>query len=274
LLLALVAAPAFAAPDCEDDFSECKDDCVIAYGGSTRLDMKRSFEKCMRKCSKVESLCTEHEVETSSNHLEEGALDRSPGSGEVDSNNMPTRTTVAPKKPKKPAESRANEADEDAPKSSKKAPPVEARPNDEEKAPKREKKAAPVEANANEADEDAPAKPHEALHESEVPRSSRTQFKSEDDKPSKSGKSGKASAESSKSESSGGEKARRGREEQPKAERLDEDVRDDQPRAEKSPPRAEPKEEAPPPRAKRAEEKPKDAPPPKHKDEDDDLRNF
>jgi hypothetical protein len=99
LLLTFTAALARAEAECDDDFTECKDDCVVEYGGSTRVEMKKLYEKCMKKCIKTVNRCTERVVETKNNKLDDGALDHSPGSDEVDKNNMPTRTSRPGKKP-------------------------------------------------------------------------------------------------------------------------------------------------------------------------------
>lgn len=244
LIVALSAAPALAAPDCEDDFSECKDDCVVAFGGSVRLDMKKSFDKCMRKCTKKENTCTEHETETRTNQLEEGALDKSPGSDEVDSNNMPTRTTGGEpgrkKKKKVTAEPSSPDGDPD----------------------------------------EAPAKPKEALGETEVPRSARTKFKSEEEKPApKPPKEDKPKG--GDREKVADEQPSRGDDERvvkvelkPKAD--EEDLRDDRPakRERDNEGRAAEARSNPEPVAKKkVEDKPKE-PPPKKRDDDDDLRNF
>jgi hypothetical protein len=98
-MLTLTAALARAEAECEDDFTECKDDCVVEYGGSTRVEMKKLYEKCMKKCIKTVNRCSERVTETKNNKLDDGALDHSPGSDEVDKNNMPTRTSRPGKKP-------------------------------------------------------------------------------------------------------------------------------------------------------------------------------
>lgn len=236
LVVALSAAPALAAPDCEDDFSECKDDCVVAFGGSVRADMKKSFDKCMRKCIKKENTCTEHETETRTNQLEEGALDKSPGSDEVDSNNMPTRTTGGEpgrkKKKKVTAEPSSPDGDPD----------------------------------------EAPAKPKDALGETEVPRSARTKFKSEEEKPApKPAKEDKPKER--EPEKVADERPSRGDDDSTvkvelKPKPAEEDLRDDRPAK-----REEPREEERPVVKKKVEDKPKE-PPPKKRDDDDDLRNF
>lgn len=79
------------AGDCEDDFSECKEDCLIQYGGSIRVEMKKKYEKCVKKCTKTARRCTERQLETKANELDEGALDGTPTSDQVDAEGLPTR---------------------------------------------------------------------------------------------------------------------------------------------------------------------------------------
>lgn len=99
LALGLALAPfAARAGECEDDYSECKEDCLIQYGGSIRVEVKKKYEKCVKKCSKVARRCTERQMETKANDLDEGALDGAPTSDQVDSDGMPTRDPGSKKK--------------------------------------------------------------------------------------------------------------------------------------------------------------------------------
>lgn len=104
LALGLALAPLSArAGECDDDFSECKEDCLIQYGGSIRVEVKKKYDKCVKKCSKTARRCTERQMETKSNNLDEGALDGAPTSDQVDAEGMPTRDTGSKKTPKKEA---------------------------------------------------------------------------------------------------------------------------------------------------------------------------
>lgn len=79
-LLIVLAPPAFAEGECEENFFECKDDCLIEFGGSIRVEMKKAYDKCMKKCTKVAGRCTERAMETKAGNLDEGALDGTPTS--------------------------------------------------------------------------------------------------------------------------------------------------------------------------------------------------
>jgi len=90
LSLLFFAAPLLArAGECEDDFAQCQDDCMIQFGGSIREEMKAKFVKCVRKCGRTSNNCQERFTETKVNHLNEGALDKSPGSRNIDEDGMP-----------------------------------------------------------------------------------------------------------------------------------------------------------------------------------------
>ena len=145
LVLALVCCslPALAQGDCEDSFLECKDDCLIEFGGSVRVEMKKRYDKCMKRCTKKGNQCTERVMETKASGLEEGALDGAPTSDEVDSSGLPTRTGSEPKKKKK---ARDDVREDDA------------------------------------VADDEPVKKKEKLSESEVPKSDRTKLKVDEPK--------------------------------------------------------------------------------------------
>ena len=87
-MLALLPALGWAG-ECEDDFSECQELCSVQYGGSIRDEMKAKFVKCLSKCRGKALTCRERPTETKSNHLNDGALDRSPSSRDVDEFGMP-----------------------------------------------------------------------------------------------------------------------------------------------------------------------------------------
>lgn len=233
LLIAVVALPftALAEGECQDDYLECKDGCLIDYGGSIRVEVKKQFDKCMKKCTKIARRCTERSMETKASGLDEGALDGAPTSDQVDEHGMPTSTASKKKKKSKVA----------------------------------------AEEPASEEVSDEPARPRESLSDGEVPKSSRTAIKTDDDAPSKKKKG---------DEPSKGEVAKQ--EEPPKKEVIemklsptkstnDEDLRDDKPRA-SSPPKEEPRDEEPPPPPKK--EKKKEEPPKKKEEDHDDLRYY
>ena len=104
---------ALAESECEDPYLECKDDCLIEFGGSVKVDQKKKYEKCMKKCTKVANRCTERAMETKASGLDEGALDGTPTSQDVDKEGLPTKT--ASKKKKVAAEERADDTSGDDP---------------------------------------------------------------------------------------------------------------------------------------------------------------
>jgi hypothetical protein len=140
LLLCLFSFAAAASTDCKDEFATCNDDCQIEFGGSIRVELKKRYEKCAKKCAKKENLCIERAVETKSNQLDEGSLDKSPGSKEVDENGIPNRA-----------------AESSSEKKTKVAPAIA---RDEEP-------------------ESAPVKPKPELRNDEIPKSTRSEIKSE-----------------------------------------------------------------------------------------------
>lgn len=140
-LLLLLPATAMAG-ECEDDFAECQDDCLIQYGGSIKVEMKKKYDKCAKKCSKKARQCTERRMETRNNSLEEGSLDRAPTSDQVDSDGLPTR----------------------------------------EKPSRKTKKAAEPLDHDDDLKSDEPSRPKEELPADEVPKSSRTSLKVEEKK--------------------------------------------------------------------------------------------
>lgn len=232
-LLLLLPATAMGG-ECEDDFAECQDDCLIQYGGSIKVEMKKRYEKCAKKCSKKARQCTERRMETRNNSLEEGSLDRSPTSDQVDSDGLPTR----------------------------------------EKSSGKSKRAAEPVDHDDDLKSDEPSRAKEELPADEVPKSSRTTLKVEEKKApppeTKQAEAPKASKESRDSK----EDARGAPEEAPvirmtpkkdDGKSAGDDLRDDGPR-EESPA----VDEALRPKRR---EKPKE-PPPKKEEDHDDLRNY
>jgi hypothetical protein len=63
LPLVVLTATTALAGDCDDDLNECKEDCLIQYGGSIRLEVKKAYERCMKKCLKTSTRCTEAAIE-------------------------------------------------------------------------------------------------------------------------------------------------------------------------------------------------------------------
>jgi hypothetical protein len=128
LSVLLLPATGLSEGDCQDDFHGCKDDCTIEFGGSVRIEARKKYEKCVKKCSKLARRCTERVMETKAHGLEPGALDGTPTSADVDREGLPTRPGSAKKgKGKKSPEdvetgengkSKAPLSDDEVPKSS------------------------------------------------------------------------------------------------------------------------------------------------------------
>ncbi len=234
----LLALPARAGLDeCNDDFSECRETCTVEFGGSIREEVKKKFNKCMKKCGKKLNLCTERAVETKSNALDEGALDKAPGSREVDENGMPERTAAKKRDDDAPAR-RDDELRVQEPK------PKDAPPAREERAEKRA--------------------PKEELREEEVPRSSRTKLDKVEkaEAPKREPKASEERAAAPPPKETEEIKVELKPDRRPA---LDEDVRDDSSSSSSSAPPA--REEK-----KKKEEKKKD--PPKKEEDHDDLRFY
>jgi hypothetical protein len=251
-LVLLVLCPLAAAADisqCNDSHSECKDDCTLEFGGSIRTEAQKRFTKCVKKCAKKLTTCTERELETTRNGLENGALDSSPVSGDVDENGMPTRTAVK----------KARSIDDD----DQKPPPSDDLREDRPARVQEE----PVKAKRKKAaDEETAQAPREEVRDSEVPRSARTQLKSDEKSAPKEREDRAEQAKPIVME--------------PKPESrkpLDEDLRDDGKKGKSEAPVAQRSEDPPPPPKKRREEpraeEPRPAAKPKEEDHDD-LRNF
>lgn len=252
-LLCLMVLLPFAAVaqvnECAETFSECKEDCSIEHS-SIRGDAPKKLNKCLKKCQKKFTTCEERELETKNNSLDNGSLDKSPVSGDVDEHGMPTRTAVTKSKSTDDDERRPSPGDDlrdDRP-----APaPVE-------EAPKKTKKT-----KASEESESRP--PREEVRESELPKSSRTELKVVDEKKKESPPP--VAAKKTEPEPVASKKTDDAIVMTPKSESkkpAEEDLRDDRPRASEPPP-------------KKTEKKKDDLPPApaKPKEEDhDDLRNY
>jgi len=148
-LLLVFAGSGARAADCGGAFSECKEDCSLQYG-SIRVDMKKRFAKCMRRCQKESNRCTEHVLEARSNNLEEGALDRTP----------PDDDAADARDDAKPAERSAGT-----------------------KKRTKTKRPAVEEESTESASDEGPPRRREVLSDEEVPESSRTQLKSDEKSP-------------------------------------------------------------------------------------------
>jgi len=243
LLAALVSWPfvagAGAGDPCDDDFNECKENCLIEFGGSIRDEVKKKYGKCMKKCTKTADLCTERAIETRTNNLDEGALEKSPGSREVDENGMPERTTGKAKKtsddapPKRDDDVRAADSKRDKPEKAKAE-----KPSREERAEKPKKE--------EPRDEDAPKSTRTKLEKVEAPKDEPKPREERAEAPREERQEIKVELKPDKRSS------------------LDEDLRDDGVRRDEAKPK---KKEEP-----RRREEP---PPPKRQEEDhDDLRNY
>lgn len=100
------------ADECTDDYAECKDGCLIEFGGSMQLSQKKKYEKCTNKCTKTARRCSERVMETKNNQLDEGALDGTPASDETDRDGLPTRSGSKKKKARDAEESSGSPSDE------------------------------------------------------------------------------------------------------------------------------------------------------------------
>lgn len=123
-VVSLWAVSAHAAGDCAAAFSDCQEDCTLMYGGSIKVSNKKKFAKCAKACTKKRRTCDERVFETKNNALEEGSLDKSPTSRDVDEDGLPTRTAVSKGDDDAPASTRTrldkvqepeNKGDDDAP---------------------------------------------------------------------------------------------------------------------------------------------------------------
>lgn len=236
LALAVLAPQAALAGECEDDFAECKDDCLIQYGGSIRVEMKKKYDKCLKKCSKAGKRCTERQLETKSNNLDEGALDNAPTSDQVDSEGLPTREAKASKT--------------------------------SDKAGKKAAKEAPAAYEDSPAEEAPPAPKREALAEDEVPKSSRTSLKVDEKQapsPEPVKKEEPQPRPEPKSEKPAEEQVIKMTPKKDDGRSSGDDLRDDGPREDKPA-----EEEAPRPKRREKQKEP----PPKKEEDHDDLRYF
>lgn len=236
LLLSVIPALSLAqVNECAEGFSECKEDCALEFS-SVRPEVQKKLGKCLKKCVKKQTACEERELETRTNNLEAGALDRAPGSSDVDENGMPNRTT--------------GRGDDGA---ARRVPADELRDD----------RAALAETNtpARKAAPEPSKPPRGEVSDTELPKSSRTQLKTDEKAPA---------AVAEKPVSRDAEPAAVTSKPEPRK-KLDEDVRDDGTR--RDAPVARREDPAP----KKVEKKKDDLPPPpaKPKEEDhDDLRNY
>lgn len=236
--------------ECAEQFSECREDCSLEHS-SIRGDAPKKLSKCIKKCQKKLTTCEERDLETKSNALEAGALDKSPVSGDVDEHGMPTRTAVKKAKTTDDEERRPSPGDD-------------LRDDRPAPAPVEEPKKTSKKTKADEPEQRPP--PREEVRESEIPKSSRTELKVAE--PTKKDEPKSPEPEPKRSEP----QAKKGEPDAivmtPKAESkkpAEDELRDDRPRASEPPP------------SKKPEKKKDDLPPPpsKPKEEDhDDLRNY
>lgn len=246
VLTSLLAVSAVAqVNECAELASECREDCSIEHS-SIKGDAPKKLNRCLKKCQKKFTTCEERELETKNNALEAGSLDKSPVSTDVDEQGLPTRTAVKKAKSTDDEERRPSPGDDLR----------DDRPAPAEEAPKKSSKSA-------KAAEREPPPPREEVRESEVPRSSRTQLKVDEKEAAKETK--KAEAPPARRPEPEPVAASSKPEPKPEPKRVEEDLRDDKPRAEPPPP---------PPKAKsRPDEPPPPKPKPKEEDHDD-LRNY
>ena len=72
-----------AAGECADTYFECKDNCLIEFGGSVRVEMKKRYEKCMKKCSKEAKICADRTLELQATEPYPVGRDTAPATGEA-----------------------------------------------------------------------------------------------------------------------------------------------------------------------------------------------
>lgn len=113
--LMLTASSLSFAQECGENFAECKDDCLIEFGGSIRVEMKKKYERCLKRCTKVSRRCDERDEVTRTGNLDEGSLAGTPTTDQVDSNGIPTRSRKEKKTAPVEERSTASRDDDDAP---------------------------------------------------------------------------------------------------------------------------------------------------------------
>lgn len=77
LVLVLVSLTAAAEEDisvCEDEYSDCHDNCSLKFGTSTKEADRIKLSKCITKCQGSEQSCRDRFIETKVHQLDEGAL--------------------------------------------------------------------------------------------------------------------------------------------------------------------------------------------------------
>ncbi|MFT3841344.1 MAG: hypothetical protein QM723_30420 [Myxococcaceae bacterium] len=124
-LLCGFVARAADISDCDDDYSECREDCTMQYGSKSAT--KKKFGKCAVKCEKKLNDCRERHLETKRNNLDEGSIAKSPSSRQSDEEDL-RHADSAPAK-------QAADDDDEKPKKNKKSSGDDAPPpktNDDE----------------------------------------------------------------------------------------------------------------------------------------------
>jgi len=122
-LLLVPYARAADISDCDDEFSECREDCTMQFGAKT--DGKKRFGKCTVKCDKKLNDCRERHLETKRNNLEEGSIAKSQSSRQSDEEDLrhsdaqPAKGAAADDDDDKPKKKKKKSADDDAPPPSK-----------------------------------------------------------------------------------------------------------------------------------------------------------
>ena len=202
LLLALTATPTFAG-ECEDGFSSCREDCLLEFGGSIRTEMKKAFDRCVKKCGKTQNVCLEREHDITSNQLEESAIKKPSNAESTEApsrNEPPTRVEPAEEAPVEraaPPEKSTRSAVSDEPSAKKGVPEKQVRgeraaepkaePKVEERAEKPQKKFAEEDLRDDKpVSSSKPAKSsfkEESLDEAPAPKSKREEPKEEKKRP-------------------------------------------------------------------------------------------
>lgn len=157
--LLMLGAPALAqVNECQEAFSECREDCSIEHS-SLKGNAPTKLNKCIKKCQKKLTACEERDLETKTNALEAGSLDKTPTSKDVDEAGLPTRTSSK----------RASDDDERRPSPGDDLRDDRPAPAADE--PKKTKKTSKSE------EPELKRPPREEVRDSEVPKSSRTELK-------------------------------------------------------------------------------------------------
>jgi hypothetical protein len=173
LLLLLLPSVALADPECEEALSDCKDTCVIGFGGSIRVEARQRYERCMKQCLDAEARCTAEALGTKGEPLDDGARDDAQDRGTRDG------TTREGKEGRSATKSRDDGHDSAAPATSRSgadaaSPPSKERGGPDASSSSKDRRGAPAK-DASPGSPDAPRPPKErGVAHTETPAASRT----------------------------------------------------------------------------------------------------